>query len=141
MNFDKPIPKIDFTVPKVSFRKVNERLVDISLYNNGKITVEPMYFKQGIKGASNKCLVREAVAKMLCEASEKLPDGMGLKIFDGWRPFEVQKYLFDGYRDTVRKQNPDLTDSEIDLMTQQFVSLPKKDEFDAPVHSSGGRWI
>lgn len=137
MKLNEPIPKMDFVLPKVSFAENGEKLVDLEKCST-KIVASPAYYQDGIPGAVNSCLARESVAQKLVGVAEKLPEGLKIKIFDAWRPFEVQKFLYDQYRVSVRADNPTLSEPEIDLEAQKFVSLPQKDIFDSPVHSTGG---
>lgn len=138
MDYNKAIPSIDFILPSVSYKESDEPLVDLLRYNSGRISVEPAYYLKGIKSAVSTCLARESVAEKLCDISEGLPDGLCLKVFDAWRPFEVQEALYYQYRDIVKKENAGLCEREIDLLTQQFVSLPEKNRYNSPVHSTGG---
>ena len=134
----QPIPDADFVIPHVEFNTVNEPLVDVTEFSSGKILFEPVYYNSGIPGAINKCYAREEVAKRLCAAAEKLPEGMSLKIFDAWRPFDVQRALYERYRRKVASENKTLSAERIDELTQRFVSIPKKDMLESPVHSTGG---
>lgn len=137
MKLNDPIPKIDFSLPQVSVGENGERLVDLTKCSD-KIVAAPAYYADGIPGAVNECLARETVAKKLVEVSERLPEGLKIKVFDAWRPFEVQKFLYEQYRAIVRADNPNLTERELENETQKFVSLPQRDVFASPVHSTGG---
>lgn len=59
--------------------------------------MEPVYYNAGYKGAIDKCIVREGVAKKLEKAIELLPDGLTLRIYDAWRPICVQEELFNSF--------------------------------------------
>ncbi|MBQ4557077.1 MAG: M15 family metallopeptidase [Clostridia bacterium] len=132
---NRAIPKYSFELPDVEYSISDEKLVELRENN---IIFAPMYFLQGILCAVDKCYMRESVAEKIINVSKKLPDGMKLKIFDAWRPFEVQLCLYNDYRKQVALAHKSATEDEIDILTQQFVSLPKKDARLAPVHSTGG---
>lgn len=107
---------------------------------NHMIICESAYYAQGIKGAVDRCLVRESVAKKLSEAVKLLPDGYGFKLYDTWRPYEVQYSLYYNYfgelADTGKYE--DYTVRQLRELTKTFVSLPKKGGEISFVHSTGG---
>ena len=113
-----------------------ETLINITS-ENPRIIFEPKYYNSGIVGSVKDCYVRESVYQRLLSALEFLPEGYGFKIFDAWRPYAVQKFLFD-------KQVDYLCVSEgLDINTAQeqakkFVSFPVKDSSVPFVHSTGG---
>ena len=82
--------------------------------------------------------MRQGVYERLKLAESYLPRGMNLKIYDAWRPFDVQLALYKDYRQKVCENNPGLSDEEVDNLTKLFVSNPIKDEFLGPVHATGG---
>ena len=133
-----PIPYHDFVLPNGIVKERNEGLVDITEYKNSKIIVDFAYYRRGVPYSIDKCLMRKSVAEKLMNASLKLPEGLCFKIFDAWRPFEVQQQLFSQYREKVKAQNPLMSNTEIDLQTQKFVSKPLKSLENSPVHSTGG---
>jgi len=118
----------------------DEAFVDISEYSHGRILTDMKYLEAGRPGAIPVAYVRESVAKMLLRASQILPDGYRLKIYDAWRPYSVQKSIYDEYfHDISRKEeNAGLTDSELHALTKKFVSFPSTDKTVSYVHSSGG---
>ena len=90
-------PKSDIDLSRVNLNKVDEPLVNVVEFSNGKIIADMQYIKQGIPGAIQTPYLRKEVAERLVFASSMLPNGYKLKIYDGWRPYEVQKYLYDEY--------------------------------------------
>lgn len=98
----QPIPEREFELPSVTVEEGNEELVDISDYKCDRIIVKPYYFEIGIPHASGRCLMRKTVAEKLVTASAMLPNGLCFKIFDAWRPFEVQEQLYLQYRNEVK---------------------------------------
>lgn len=130
------MPEIDIK----NFNELNEPLVDISEYSNNTISVEMKYFEAKRNGAVNKAYVRKSVADMLIAAQGLLPEGFRLKIYDAWRPFEVQKDLYDEYYEKVRSDPENFNKSEIELhrLAKTFVSYPDTENKFSYVHASGG---
>ena len=115
---------------------MQEKLIEIQ--NSEKIIIEPVYFLQNIPHAIDKCYVRETVAKKILKIANSLPDGFKLKIYDAWRPFKVQKYLYNQYKEQIARDNQDLPELEIDELVKVFVSEPIRDVDIAPAHCTGG---
>ena len=115
---------------------MEEKLIEIQ--NSEKIIIEPVYFLQGIPHAIDKCYARETVVKKIRKIANSLPNGFKLKIYDAWRPFEVQKYLYNQYKEQIARDNQDLSESEIDELVKIFVSEPIRDIGIAPLHCTGG---
>ena len=102
--------------------------------------VEPRYYLQGIEGAVPECYARESVVEMLKKAAHLLPSHLMLKIYDAYRPIQVQQSLWDMYRKKVVEESKDanLTDEEIDKKTSFFVSKPSYDPKVPSLHNTGG---
>lgn len=130
-------------IPEIKVPSIKEfKIVDIdepiiSLSKLG-LKVRPEYNIQGIPGSYPDCYARETVAKKLLEIEKKLPKGLKLLIFDGYRPICIQQRLWNYYRAEVKIKNPNLTDEELDLKTSFFVSKPSYDEFQPSLHNTGG---
>lgn len=57
--------------------------------------------------SSNQCLLRYSVAKRLVEVQQELQrEGLGLKVFDCWRPLDVQKQMWKIKPDANYVANP-----------------------------------
>ncbi len=135
-------------IPNKSFPAANsiisdfkdENLVDLYDYSQGRIICEMKYFEQGINGAINNAYVRETVAEMLMNALRLLPKCYTFKIFDAWRPYEVQYELYYNYFNQLKSlaENEALSDNEIHKKAKNFVSFPDKSIEVSFVHSTGG---
>ena len=123
---------------KAFFEEIDEPFVDVAEYSKGKILVDMQYAKAGKKGAISIAYLRKKVADMLLAATECLPKGYAFKIYDAWRPFEVQKSLYDEYYEGLKKENPTFSEEELHRLAKNFVSFPDKGKRFAFVHSSGG---
>ena len=123
---------------KLCFSEKKEPFVNVEKYANGKVIADMQYFKQGREGAITTAYLRKEVADRLIEAAKDLPKGYAFKIFDAWRPFAVQKSLYDEYFEKIKTENPTLTIEELHERAKIFVSFPDKKKRFAYVHSSGG---
>ena len=134
------IPQTDFMLRQVPFCPVDEDFVDISEYSHGKILVDMQYYKMSINGAVNRAFVRKTVGDMLIKAQSMLPEGYRLKIWDAWRPYDVQKSIYDIYFNSLKNDEKYryFSDDELHEMARQFVSYPDKNKNPSFVHSSGG---
>lgn len=136
-----PIPKEDMPdTSRLTYSESDEAFVDILDYSDGIIAVDMKYYEQGRWGSIDKAYVRLGVAKRLMRAQDSLPNGYRLKIFDAWRPYEVQRDLFDEYLASVSAlpENEGKSEDELIEMAKRFVSFPDRSRRFAYVHSSGG---
>jgi D-alanyl-D-alanine dipeptidase len=109
----------------------------VSLSNiSSKIKVFPYYFQEKLPGTFKECYLREGAAKRLVKAAEKLPKNLDFVVLDGWRPYEVQKVLYEMTRDGFRKKGMD--ESEIDREISKFVAYPSENIDTPSPHMTGG---
>ena len=101
-------PELETLFPDntIHYNIYNEEFVELTDF-----LCEYFYAEQNLKGSINKCYLRKSVAEKLKIAEKKLPDGYKFKIYDGWRPFSVQKDLYDNYRKKVEKTVQELLKS------------------------------
>ena len=137
--FLKPIPpEPDFdwdSIPAPT--ECGEPLVDPTLLSP-QITYGAAYLRQGLPGAAGTCLVRQGVAQRLVQAADKLPEGYGIYIFDSLRSLDVQKALYDQFREVAEKEHPGLGPEELDRIIDEFVALPVKRLNRPSPHATGG---
>ena len=119
----------------MNFTKDNEKLVQASLYPD-KILVKSWYFGEGLPGSLPEAWLRESVYERLLIAAESLSDGMRLIIWDGWRSFELQKFLFDTLYSRYKAKGFD--DDKAYELTKTFVAVPSKDPENVSGHLTGG---
>lgn len=124
----------------MNFSALNEPMVDIALYSHSLIAVDMKYHQARRPGAIKKAYVRLSVAKKLTEAQKLLPEGYRLKIFDAWRPYEVQKDIYYEYYNKLKAlpENINKSENELHSLTKTFVSFPNREKLFSFVHSSGG---
>ncbi len=132
------IPSIEFISNKYKIRLVDEKIIDLEKYLKGNVVFQNEYYNKNIVGAINRCYAREQVAFKLQKILDELPDGLGLKIFDAWRPIEVQKSLYDEYYVKLKSEFPNISLKQLKLLVSKFVSIPSENANDPSVHNTGG---
>ncbi|EPC00148.1 hypothetical protein L861_14560 [Litchfieldella anticariensis FP35 = DSM 16096] len=115
----------------------DEPLVPMSLAPE-PVKVFPAYARLGIPGAVPECYVRESVYRRLLAVARALPDGIGLVVLDGWRPWRVQQYLFDTLYETIHTHHPEFDEATLLERTREFVSVPSRDPLAPSPHLTGG---
>ena len=81
-------------------------------------------------------VVRETVAKMLANAAEALPEGIDIKIIEGYRPLSQQRWMYEQLRKEIAQEHPDWSTATLNRVTNE-VSAPPDDPCPPP-HSTGG---
>lgn len=83
--------------------------------------------------------VRKSVAEKLRQAQKKLPAGLKLQLYEGYRSLALQKKLFDTYFAKVQKQHPDWNYQQQFIETTRLVSpvVNLNGTHNIPPHSTG----
>ena len=113
----------------------NEPLIQASLYPE-KILVRSWYYNEGLTGSLPDVWLRKSVYERLLQAAESLPDDLRFIVWDGWRSFELQTFLFDTL--FARNKAKGVTDEEALRLTKIFVAFPSKNPDDVSGHLTGG---
>ena len=122
----------------VQIQECGEELVRLSDIFPERIIVDSQYFKAGYSSAMKESYARETLARLLCEASELLPLGWKIVIFDAWRPVELQQQLYYSYIEELKLQSDGLKGSALRRAAQKFVSLPSANPACPSPHVTGG---
>lgn len=124
----------------LQYEECNDPFVDISDFSDGLIATDMKYYVARRRGSINRAYMRLEVAKRLMRVAESLPFGYRLKIYDAWRPYEVQRDLFDEYLSSISAlpEHEGKSYDELCEVAKRFVSLPDRSKKFAYVHSSGG---
>ncbi|MFH0987789.1 MAG: M15 family metallopeptidase [Parcubacteria group bacterium] len=80
--------------------------------------------------------VRKTVARMLCDAQNKLPVGMTFVINDAWRPQYVQEGIMQWFIKKAKKQFPNASREKVLREIKNFVA--PADGVNASGHMTGG---
>lgn len=115
--------------------KHNEPLVPAGLYPE-KILAKSWYYGERLPGSYPEIWVREGVYEKLLVVAESLPDDLRLIILDGWRSYELQKFLYDKLFGRIKSEG--LSDDEAHERTKIFVAYPSKDDDNVSAHLTGG---
>ena len=120
-----------------SFRE--EKMISLKSISN-RIICDCSYYNQGITNAINDCYVRQTVAQKLISAINALPENYSFLIFDTWRPYDVQKALYDEFSDNMRRmpKYANLSEKAFKAELHKFVSNPIINKDKPFVHSTGG---
>ncbi|WP_058309151.1 M15 family metallopeptidase [Gracilibacillus massiliensis] len=139
--FNKKIPgevHPDFKKKEIMIKESGEKLMNVKDYKSQRIIEEPMYSHLNITGALSHCYLRESVLDLLEKAAQKLPSGYQFVIWDGFRPYHVQKAIYDQFFEQIKRENPHASKKEWSEKTENFVSWPSIDKNAPAPHTTGG---
>lgn len=91
-----------------------------------------------LAGSLLTLFARRSTARRLLVAENLLPAGHHLIVFDAYRPYEVQKSLYDFYKRKLEEKHPELDNETLERETQKYVSLPSTDPTKPSPHNTGG---
>ncbi|WP_163536158.1 M15 family metallopeptidase [Gracilibacillus sp. YIM 98692] len=128
----------DFKQKYIPIHDNGEKLVNIHHIQSDKISEMAQYNKQGIPGALNHCYVRESLVDLLEKAAIHLPTGFQFIIWDGYRPYPVQKAIYDQYYQKITREFPNENEQTWERRTTNFVSHPSVDPDHPAPHITGG---
>ncbi len=120
----------------IKIEESGEELVPVSLYPE-KILVRSIYYQQGYSQAVPEIFLRKGVYEHLVKASKSLPEGYKLVIYDGWRPVELQKSLFDNYIKQLSLLYPEKSKDELKKTATNYVAFPSANRTSPSPHSTG----
>lgn len=98
----------------------------------------PWYHGSGLPGALPAGWVREGVGQRLVAALGDLPAGVGLLVWDGYRPYATQRALFDAYVDELAMVHLDWPADALEDAAARFVTPPSRSQVAPPPHLTGG---
>lgn len=103
-----------------------------------RIFTQPVYYKQQIASSLQSIYLRQAVYERLQQALLLLPENYSLIVYDGYRPLQVQQYLFTHFAAQLKDQHPNFTKEEIFNKTLKFVAFPREGQEHLLPHLTGG---
>lgn len=108
-----------------------------SLPEHPRLRLRPVYFEQGIEGASPDILLRAPAVERLMAALDSLPEAYGFEVLDGWRSLAVQSALRESFRSRIVARHPEYDEAQIQAALDQFVANPHRPGM-TPPHLTGG---
>lgn len=116
----------------------NEEFVELT--DDEHFSVCMQYPLLGMEHAQPLCYVRKEVYERLLAACRFLPGGYRLCIWDAWRPFALQKELYDRYSAEIVKRFAleQMSEKQRSAEIAKYVSLPEENRDVPPVHTTGG---
>ena len=89
--------------------------------------------------APDYCWVRQGVRDRLVQAQTLLPDGVYLRLYEGFRSAAVQEMLFANHLAQVKQDQPELSEQQAYVEATQLVSAPTRPDGtdNTPPHSTG----
>lgn len=101
----------------------------VELKRDKKLFIDLQYPKRKMMNATGRCLMREGTAVRLKKAAATLPEGLALCVWDGWRPFALQRELYRRYMAELDAKGLD---------KDVYVCQPLRIFGQEPVHTTGG---
>jgi D-alanyl-D-alanine dipeptidase len=116
----------------IPINESNEPLVNLAHYG---FKLDPAYYNAGLS-ETPVVYLRESVADRIQAVREKLAP-LNFKIWDGWRPREVQHKIYLNYWKEMAMEHPEWSEEQLREQVDTFVTFAT-DPNRIPVHSTGG---
>ena len=116
----------------VPVKESGEKLLDLGQFD---FVLDTQYFTQGLS-SDPRMFLRESVIEKLLKIQKEL-HVYKFKIWDGFRPREVQRKLYDRFFNELKRQHSDWSDAELHREVSVYVSNPYNPKR-IPSHTTGG---
>jgi D-alanyl-D-alanine dipeptidase len=135
----RPIPPLATTEGwrDVDLDPVDEALVPVADIHP-LVRDDPRYHAEGLPGALARGWVRAGVADRLARVAAGLPDGLGLVVWDGYRPIATQAALYGSYLEELTMVHPDWPADALEEAAARYVTPPSRSLVAPPPHLTGG---
>lgn len=117
----------------VPIKENGEELVNLKNYD---FILDEQYFKQGFTNSKDMYL-RKTVADKLVIPQKTFDGQYRFKIWDGYRPRQVQNNVYQKFWNDLKQAHPDWTDEHLDKEVGLYVTIAT-DPNRIPPHSTGG---
>lgn len=124
----------DPNVLSIPIQDNKEPLVDLTKEKNIVYGPSPE-----IPNNTNYTFLRKTVYEKLKEANAKLPKGLHICLYEGYRSLELQKMIFDQQYKNVKSRHPDWSSNDLFNETTKLVSpiINQDGSHNIPPHSTG----
>lgn len=82
--------------------------------------------------------LRESAYERLIQAVSLMPKNYSFIVYDGFRPLQVQQFLFNQFSAQIKKQYPALSDQQVKQETLKYVAFPSVNKEHPAPHLTGG---
>ncbi len=144
----QPIPFLDPPQYSIPIQENGERLVAVGPFTKyDKLYCDPIYkgirwnsspYALGeIKGSLWGAYMREGIAESFSLATNELPEGYGVLVWEGYRTLQEQAWLFKDYVGKLMRSGG-LSRKEALEAAQVYVSMPSARKHRPSPHNTGG---
>ena len=106
--YNKKIPEIKIPEQWEERNFIDSPFIEIpKIVKNGeeiKVALDLQYPKLGMQNAINRCLIRKEALERLLLACTYIPKGFSFKIWDAYRPWNLQSELYYAYKPVIIKK-------------------------------------
>lgn len=139
--FQEYLDLLNKNLEKVKIEECNEQLLYLPRHLSRDIFIKPFDPEKVIeveneKEYKNKLFLRKTIVEWLNDAQTLLPKGYHLLIMDPLRTEDMVWKLYKKYFEKRKKENPELSDKEIDLWLRNLLAM--SDDPVPPGHMTGG---
>lgn len=114
-----------------------EPLIKVQFEPN-RLYFKPIYYEQKIRSSIKFIFLREGVYLRLKQALALLPEQYSFILYDGYRPLQVQQSLFEMFSQSIKNEQPNLTNDEVLQETLKYVAFPSIELTRTSPHITGG---
>ena len=123
------------STPKI--RKNFEPLIKIDNLHP-RIFTQPIYYQQQIVSSLQSIYLRKEAFERLQQAIMLLPENYSFILYDGYRPLQVQQFLFAKFSKQIQYQNAHFSEEAVFKETLKFVAFPNEGQEHFVPHVTGG---
>ena len=133
----KPIQHRGSANERPVIKETSEPLVELKPIKN-RLFIRPSYYEQQISNSLQSIYLRQGASERLHEALANLPESYSFIVYDGYRPLQVQEFLFDQVQQEIALINPSWSEEAIQQETLKYVAYPSIEEGYPAPHLTGG---
>lgn len=138
-NLIQPIPPFkQYTQQHTpTIQENRERLIQIE-ESHPRIFISPIYYIKKVPNSLQSIYLRESAYERLMQAVSLLPENYSFIVYDGFRPLQVQQFLFNHFSAQIKKQYPTLSEQQVKQETLKYVALSSLNREHPAPHLTGG---
>lgn len=118
-------------------KETREPLVELKPIKN-RLFIRPSYYEQQIPNSLQSIYLRQGAVERLHQALAHLPETFSFIVYDGYRPLQVQQFLFDQVQQETALANPSWIEEQVQKETLKYVAYPSIEEGYPAPHLTGG---